>query len=274
MILSGTALADEMLALVKNTIDASSVHPRLAVVQVGDDAASTLYIERKKKIAAEIGIETEFFSIDHTTTKELVERIYELNTRPDIDAILVQIPLPKNIDTDAVIAAIDPAKDVDGFHPRNIGAYTTGQAVHTPVLVQSIEWLLKKTSVPLSGKHAVVLGKSDVFLQPLTFMLSLHGLNVTWIKPQDLPSPEIMRADVLIVAVGAPHTITEDMIKPDSIIIDIGINRLENGKVVGDVDFDRTHSKAAWITPTPGGVGPVTIAALMWNTLRLALDRS
>lgn len=275
MILSGTALANEMLALVKTTIEDNKLQPRIAVLQVGDDAASAMYVQRKSKVAESVGIALEILRFEQSTTNDLVKQISELNERADIDAILVQLPLPSNIDTDTVIAAMDPAKDVDGFHPKNIGAYTTGMPVHTPVLIQSIEWLLGKTEEPLTGKKAVVVGKSDVFLQPLTFMLSLHGLSVEWVKPQDLVASETSSADVLIVAVGGtPNLITEDMVKPGAIIIDIGINRLENGKVVGDVDFEHVQTKAGWITPTPGGVGPVTIAAIMWNTLRLALDRS
>ncbi len=273
MKLSGTATADEMLALVKQTIDESGLHPCLAVLQVGEDPASDIYVARKLKVSESVGIDVELHKFAVTTTEELIARVEELNGRADVDAILIQLPLPEGIDTDAVIRTVSPAKDVDGFHPLNIGSYTTGQTVHTPVLIQAIEWLLGKTGASLKGKKAVVVGKSDVFLQPLTYMLSLKGLLVSWVKPQDLPSGETANADVLIVAIGSPCAITADMVKPGAIVIDIGTNRLPDGKVVGDVDYAAAENIASFITPTPGGVGPVTIAALMWNTLRLALER-
>lgn len=273
MILSGTALADEMLALVKTTVEENDIHPRIAVLQVGDDTASAMYVRMKSKVAQSVGIDLEILRFEKSETDELVAEITKLNERADVNAILVQLPLPANIDTDTVIAAIDPKKDVDGFHPKNIGAYTTGMAVHTPVLIQAIEWLLGKTGESFTGKKAVVVGKSDVFLQPLTYMLALNGLSVDWVKPQELAAHGISYADVLIVAVGGtPNLITADMVKPGAIIIDIGINRREDGKIVGDVDFENVSQIAGWITPTPGGVGPVTIAAIMWNTLRLTLD--
>lgn len=273
MILSGAPISDEVLALVKKTITDNGLHPKLAVVQVGEDPASDIYVSRKTKIAESVGIEVELMREARTTTENLITHIQQLNSRSDVNAILVQLPLPKEIDTDAVIAAIAPHKDVDGFHPQNIAAYTTGQSVHTPVLIQAIEWLLGKTELPFKGAKAVIVGKSDVFLQPVTFMLALHGMNVSWVKPPELDSDQIRDADVLIVAVGTPHIITGNMIKPGAVVIDIGINRTENGKVVGDVDYTSAEH-AAWITPTPGGVGPVTIAAVMWNTLRLTLDFS
>ena len=273
MKLSGTALADEMLALVKKTIDESGLHPRLAVLQVGEDPASDIYVARKLKISESVGIAVEHQKLAATTTEELIVRVEELNGRDDVDAILIQLPLPEGINTDAVIRTVSPQKDVDGFHPLNIGSYTTGQAVHTPVLIQSIEWLLGKTGAPLKGKKAVVVGKSDVFLQPLTYMLSLKGLDVSWVKPQDLDATKTSDADVLIVAIGIPRAITADMVKSGAVVIDIGTNRLPDGKVVGDVDYAEVEKIASFITPTPGGVGPVTIAALMWNTLRLALER-
>lgn len=273
MKLSGTAIADEMLGHVKQTIDESGLRPRLAVLQVGNDPASDIYVARKLKVSESVGIDVELCKLETATTEMLITRVEELNARADIDAILIQLPLPEGVDTDAVIRTVAPEKDVDGFHPLNISSYITGQTVHTPVLIQAIEWLLGKTGVQLKGKKAVVVGKSDVFLKPLTFMLSLKGLTVTWVKPQDLSSNETATADVLIVAIGKPRAISADMVKLGAIVIDIGTNRLPDGKVVGDVDYSEVEKIASYITPTPGGVGPVTIAALMWNTLRLALER-
>ena len=274
MILSGTELANEMLALVKETIEQNHIHPRLAVVQIGDDPASDIYVARKLKVSESVGVNVELVKRAEASTDELIALVESLNGRSDVDAILIQLPLPEGIDTDAVIRTVAPEKDVDGFHPLNIGSYTTGQAVHTPVLIQAIEWLLGKTGVSLKGKRAIVIGKSDVFLKPLTFMLAHKGLQVSWVKPQDIEASAVSEADVVIVAVGIPQIITADMVKPGAIVIDIGTNRLPNGKVVGDVNVADVETKAGFITPTPGGVGPVTIAALMWNTLRLSLERA
>lgn len=274
MILSGTALADEILALVKKTVAAHQLTPRLAVVQVGSDPASDIYVRRKLQVAQSVGIEVELIRRDASTTDDLEQLIDSLNERPDVNAILVQMPLPASIDADRVVARMAPQKDVDGFHPANIAAYTSGRAVHTPVLIQAVEWLLGKTGVPLADKHAVIIGKSDVFLQPLSFMLGNAGARVSWTRPPDIDQKLVASADVLIVAVGSPRLICAEHIKQGAIVIDIGINRTTDGKVCGDVDVASVQEKAAWITPTPGGVGPVTIAALMWNTLRLTLDHA
>lgn len=273
MKLSGTALAHKKLEIIKQRIANSGVHPKLAVIRIGNDAASEIYVNRKKKIADDVGIEIELFEREIISTELLVAEIKALNERDDVHAILVQVPLPESIDTDAVIAAIDPSKDVDGFHGANIEAYMNDESIHTPVLLLAVQWLLEETEDNLDGKSAHIIGKSDIFLKPLAHALEKLGLETEWTRPEDLLGPEqTSDADVLIVAVGSPQLITGEFVKPGAIVIDIGINRLENGRIVGDVAYEEVEDRAAWVTPTPGGVGPVTIAALMWNTLQLALD--
>ena len=238
MILSGKEVADEILALVTKTISDHQLQPLLAVVQVGTDPASEIYVKQKMRVAESVGIRVELLHLATASTDELIAHIQTLNARVDVNAILVQLPLPQTIDSQTVISAIDPRKDVDGFHPENITAYTSGRAAHTPVLVQAVEWLMAKTSVPLKEKNAVIIGKSDVFLQPLTYMLSKYGAQVSWTRPPDIDRDAIKNADVLVVAVGSPYLITGDMIKAGAIVIDIGINRMDNGSVIGDVAFE------------------------------------
>ncbi len=272
MKLSGTALAEKKIAEIKKCVQESGLLPKLAVIRIGNDEASRMYVRRKQKISSEVGITLELFEFEIAHTEKIIALVHELNARADIHAILIQLPLPRELNTDAIIAAIDPKKDVDGFHTKNIGAFMSDAPVQTPVLLLAIEWLLQETGEILAHKVACIIGKSDVFLKPLAHALEKQGLQTSWIKPEELHSSELTsHADVLIVAVGSPHFITPEFIKPGAIIIDIGINRLADGRVVGDVDFESAARVAAWITPTPGGVGPVTIAALMWNTLQLAI---
>lgn len=275
MILNGNAIAREYFTELKRVMHEFTAAPRLAVIRIGSDPASEIYVRRKQKVAEELGIVVEPFERASATTEEIVAEIRALNSRDDVDAILVQLPLPADVDTDAVISAIDPLKDVDGFHPSNIIAFTCDVPVHTPVLILAILWLLKQTHAHFENKHAVIIGKSDIFLEPLTHALEKLGLTVSWIRPEALAdTSQTNQADLIIVAVGKPNLISADYIKTDATIIDIGINRLPNGTIVGDVDFEEANKKAAWITPTPGGVGPVTIAALMANTLRLHFQHS
>ncbi len=274
MILSGTELSKQILARVKNTIEEEKITPRLVVVQVGDDAASTIYVNRKTKAAQSVGIAIETMFFETATTEELVSAITGLNERPDVDAILIQLPLPASIDTQTVIESMDPIKDVDGFHPDNIAHYLLGLRDVQPVLLQAISWLLSATHQNFKGKTAAIVGKSDVFLKPLAYLLALLGMSVHWVKYDELAGEPIPSADVLVVALGRPHMIMARDVKPGATIIDIGISRTPDGKIVGDVQFDEVSPIVAWITPTPGGVGPVTIAALMWNTLLLALNKA
>ncbi len=272
MLLSGVALAKRVEDQIKNRVAGLPFTPRLVIVLVGNDPASVLYDQRKQAAAARIGIACELMHHPHTTTAQLITIIQNLNSRPDVDGILVQLPLPDDIDTEAVISAIDPVKDVDGFHPKNIAQLVRGEEVALPPLIQAIIWLLEETTVPLTSKHAVIIGKSDIFLEPLSHILTKLGMGVSWVRPQELPSEKTTRADVLVVAAGRLGCVTAHDIKPHSIVIDIGINRTATGKVCGDVLPDAA-TVADFFTPTPGGVGPVTISAALNNVVKLALRR-
>lgn len=271
MILSGTKVADKVLQTIRTIIAQHQITPKLGIVLVGADPASQLYVKRKIAVAASVGIAIELHEKNSSTTEELVALVNQLNNDPSINGILVQLPLPSNIETQKVIDAIKPQKDIDGFHPDNIKNYLNSSAAQTPVLLQAVTWLLQSTDVDLKNKTALLIGKSDIFLQPMSAALQKLGLLVSWIKPEEINSAQTQAAEVLVVAVGHAQTITKDQVRPGAIIIDIGINRLANGHVVGDTDFAALVETAAWITPTPGGVGPVTIAAAMWNTLLAAL---
>lgn len=263
MILSGIVIAQRIEEQIAARVSTLPFQPRLAIILVGTDPASVLYDQRKQTAAQRVGIACELIHLEQATTEQLVALIESLNTRTDVDGILIQLPLPDAIDTDRVVASLDPTKDVDGFHP---------QSTATPPLVQAVLWLLEETGAILAGLHAVIVGKSDIFLQPLTRALEERGMGVTWVRPPQLPSPETKRADVLISAAGNLFCITPDDIKPNAIIIDIGINRTPEGKVRGDVHPD-CAAHAAFMTPTPGGVGPVTIAAALYHVVELALRR-
>lgn len=271
MILSGTKVADKVLQTIRTIIAQHQITPKLGIVLVGADPASQLYVKRKSAVAASVGIAIELHEKTSSTTEELITLVNQLNNDPSINGILVQLPLPPNIETQKVIDAIKPPKDIDGFHPDNIKNYLNSSAAQTPVLLQAVTWLLQSTDVDLKNKTALLIGKSDIFLQPMSAALQKLGLLVSWIKPEETSAAKTQTAEVLVVAVGRPQTITKDGVRPGAIIIDIGINRLANGHVVGDTDFAALVETAAWITPTPGGVGPVTIAAAMWNTLLAAL---
>ncbi len=267
MILSGTALATKLETELAQRIVASGKKPKLVVVLIGNDPASKMYDARKAAAAARVGIDFELHAEETATTESLITLVQNLNVRADVDGILIQLPLPAGIDTDAVIAAMDPAKDVDGFHPKNIADFIADvPGARTPVLLEAIEFLLVETTQNFSGKNALIIGKSDVFLAPLTHLLEKKRLQTTFVKPEDI-TPELTgAADVLVVAVGHANLITAAHIKPGATVIDIGINRLPTGRVVGDVNFEEVEPLANWITPTPGGVGPVTIACAMRAT--------
>ena len=274
MILSGKELAARIEIELQKQIATSKITPCIAVILVGSDPASEIYITRKRAAAERVGAQFELHHETNATTESLIVLMQSLNARPDVHGILMQLPLPPGFDTDKIINAMDPAKDVDGFHPENIAAFMEDRPqAHLPVLLRAVQLLLAETKTPVEGKHAVIVGKSDVFLYPMTHLLELLGLTVTWVKPERIAEQEqTQRADVLIVAVGIPGIITADKIKPGAIIIDIGINRTAEGKVVGDVDYENCAPLASWITPTPGGVGPVTIASVFLSLTQLAQD--
>lgn len=248
------------------------VNPGLAVIIVGDDPASRTYVNNKKKACAECGIYSEEYALPaETQEKELLELIGVLNGRSDINGILVQLPLPKHISEDKVILAIDPSKDVDAFHPQNVGAIMTGDYEFLPCTPAGVMALLEEYGIDVSGKSAVVIGRSNIVGKPQAMLLLHKNATVTICHSRTKDLAEVTRqADIVVAAIGKLEFVTKDMIKPGAIVIDVGINRNAEGKLRGDVAFDEVKDVASYITPVPGGVGPMTITMLMQNTLRAA----
>ena len=247
----------------------TGIIPGLAVILVGDDPASQVYVGRKAKACAEVGFLSREYKLPaETEEKKLLKIIKKLNKDDQIHGILVQLPLPGHISTENIIAAIDPDKDVDGFHPYNVGGLMTGTPLFIPCTPRGIMELIARSGIDLKGKEAVVVGRSNIVGKPMAMLLLAQHATVTMCHSRtgDLPAVT-RRADVLIAAVGKPHMIKADMVKEGAVVIDVGVNRLENGKLAGDVAFDDVAPKASFITPVPGGVGPMTIAMLMRNTL-------
>ncbi|MDR1884998.1 MAG: bifunctional methylenetetrahydrofolate dehydrogenase/methenyltetrahydrofolate cyclohydrolase FolD [Synergistaceae bacterium] len=245
--------------------------PGLAVVLVGEDPASKVYVGQKEKASVEVGINSFVHKLPAGTTQpELLALIEDLNCDPRVHGILVQLPLPEGFDADAVISAIHPEKDVDGFHAVNVGRLWTGGRAVEPCTPKGIMALLDSTGIELKGLNAVVIGRSNIVGKPISAMLlSRHcTLTICHSRTKDLPSA-VRGGDIVVAAVGRPNFVTGDMIKQGAIVIDVGINRV-GGKLAGDVEFESASQKASWITPVPGGVGPMTIVMLMKNTLELA----
>ena len=276
IIIDGTKIAQDIRRSVREETlaftEKTGVVPGLAVVLAGDDPASKVYVGRKAKACAEAGFLSREYKLPADVGEaELLALIRDLNNDPQIHGILVQLPLPKHIATDKIIAAIDPSKDVDGFHPANVGRLVTGSPLFVPCTPRGIMELIARTGISLSGKDAVVIGRSNIVGKPMALLLLAQNATVTMChsKTKDLPAVA-RRADVLIAAIGKPRMITADMVKEGAVVIDVGVNRLENGKLAGDVAFDEVAPKTSAITPVPGGVGPMTIAMLMKNTLDAA----
>ncbi|MCM1126776.1 MAG: bifunctional methylenetetrahydrofolate dehydrogenase/methenyltetrahydrofolate cyclohydrolase FolD [Lachnospiraceae bacterium] len=248
------------------------VNITLAVIQVGADPASSVYVRNKKKGCEYIGIGSEAYELpEETTEEELLNLIEELNGKEEINGILVQLPLPAHIDEDTVIRAIDPKKDVDGFHPESVGALCIGQPGFVSCTPAGIIQLLKRSGVTIEGKECVVLGRSNIVGKPMALLLLRENATVTIAHSKTQNLKEVTkRADILIVAVGKPKMITADYIKEGAVVIDVGINRDENGKLCGDVDFESAVPVCSAITPVPGGVGPMTIAMLLNNCMESA----
>jgi methylenetetrahydrofolate dehydrogenase (NADP+)/methenyltetrahydrofolate cyclohydrolase len=245
----------------------------LAVVLVGDNPASQVYVRNKEKGCELVGIYSEKHELPADTPQEkLLALIERLNHDQNIHGILVQLPLPDHIDEKAVLTAITPDKDVDGFHPYNVGKLMVGEAQFVPCTPQGIMVLLKETGVELVGKQAVVVGRSNIVGKPVALLLLQEHATVTICHSRSKPLAEqTLRADVLVAAIGRPKFITADMVKPGAVVIDVGVNRLPDGKLCGDVDYEAVAEKASAITPVPGGVGPMTIAMLLSNTLKSAV---
>jgi methylenetetrahydrofolate dehydrogenase (NADP+) / methenyltetrahydrofolate cyclohydrolase len=243
--------------------------PGLAVILVGEDSASQVYVGRKAKACAEVGFLSREYKLPAETSEaKLLSLINDLNEDQLIHGILVQLPVPKHISTEKIIAAIDPRKDVDGFHPYNVGGLITGTPLFVACTPRGIMELITRAGITLSGKEAVVVGRSNIVGKPMALLLLAQNATVTMChsKTNDLPVVTA-RADVLIAAIGKPQMIKANMVKEGAVVIDVGVNRMGNGKLVGDVAFDEVAAKASYITPVPGGVGPMTIAMLMKNTL-------
>lgn len=239
----------------------------LAVIQVGNDPASTVYVGNKKKACAYIGIRSLAYELpEETTQEELVDLVKQLNDREDVNGILVQLPLPKQIDEDTVIRTIAPEKDVDGFHPQSVGLLSIGQKGFVSCTPAGIIQLLKRSGISIEGKECVVIGRSNIVGKPMAMLLIRESGTVTVCHSRTKDLKEVTRrADILVVAIGKRQFITADYVKEGAVVIDVGMHRKEDGKLCGDVDFDSVEPIAGAITPVPGGVGPMTIAMLMNN---------
>ncbi len=244
----------------------------LAVIQVGNDPASSVYVNNKKKACAYIGIESLAYELpEETTQEELIALIQELNHRKDVNGILVQLPVPEHIDEDAIIRAIDPKKDVDGFHPQSVGALCIGQPGFVSCTPAGIIQLLKRSGIEIAGKECVVIGRSNIVGKPMALLLLRENGTVTVTHSRTKDLKEVTRrADILVVAIGKPKMITKEYVKEGAVVIDVGIHRNENNKLCGDVDYDDVAPVCSAITPVPGGVGPMTIAMLMHNCVESA----
>lgn len=249
------------------------INPGLAVIIVGDDPASKVYVNNKKKACAEIGIYSEEYALPAETTQdELLELIDKLNNKDDISGILVQLPVPKHIDEETIINAISPKKDVDAFHPVNVGKIMVGNYDFVPCTPAGVMELIKESGIDVAGKECVIVGRSNIVGKPQAMLLLHANGTVTICHSKTKNLKEVTkRADILVAAVGIPEMITGDMIKEDAVVIDVGINRIAPKKLVGDVHFESAEKVAGAITPVPGGVGPMTIAMLMRNTLKAAV---
>ncbi len=271
-IINGKAIAAGLRAELKaktQQLAQTGKRPGLAVIIVGDDPASRVYVNNKKKACAEIGFYSEEYALPgNTTTEQLLLLINELNARSDINGILCQLPLPKGIDEKAVLLAISPEKDVDAFHPENVGHIMIGDSALLPCTPAGVMYLLHQAGVELTGKRAVVIGRSNIVGKPMALLLLQQNATVTVChsRTQNLQQT-VQEADVVVAAIGKAKFITKNYIKPGAVVIDVGITRDENGKLCGDVDFESVAPVCSAITPVPGGVGPMTIAMLMQNTL-------
>jgi len=261
-----TEIKDELKAKVELLKD-QNITVTLAVIQVGNNPASTVYVGNKKKACAYVGINSLSYELpEETSEDELLSLINELNQKDDINGILVQLPLPKHIDEDKVIRTISPSKDVDGFHPQSVGALSIGQEGFISCTPAGIIELLNRSGITIEGKECVIVGRSNIVGKPMAMLMLRENATVTICHSRTKNLMEVTkRADILIVAIGKTKLINKDYIKDGAVIIDVGMNRDENNKLCGDVDYDDVFQKASAITPVPGGVGPMTIAMLMKN---------
>jgi methylenetetrahydrofolate dehydrogenase (NADP+)/methenyltetrahydrofolate cyclohydrolase len=275
-ILDGKAIAAELKDSVKQKVDKMVAEgnraPGLVVILVGENPASQVYVRNKQNSCEQVGFYSELKKLGaDTTQEELLSLIDELNGREEVDGILVQLPLPKHIDEETVTERILPTKDVDGFHPYNVGRLTLRMPLLRPCTPRGVMTMLEKTGVDLVGKDAVIIGQSNIVGRPMALELLAARCTITIChsKTKDLED-KVRNADIVVAAVGVPKFVKGDWVKPGAIVIDVGINRLDDGTLCGDVDYDSAAEQAEWITPVPGGVGPMTVATLLENTLQAA----
>lgn len=278
-LLDGKKCAESLVADISKKViryvDSGLRKPHMTVILVAEHPPSESYVKSKIKSCESAGFESALLRFPESITEpELLAKIAGINADPATDGLIVQLPVPKHIHPQNIINAIDPQKDIDGFHPTNFGRMTLGQKAFRPATAYGICKLLQFYEIPVKGKHCVVIGRSNIVGKPISIMLSNDfeignaTVTLTHIEtPYGLLLDETRRADIIVVAVGIPGFVTEDMVKDGVVMIDVGINRLENGNIVGDVDFENVSKKCSWITPVPGGVGRMTVAALMINTL-------
>ncbi len=278
-LIDGKAIAQGVRAEVRRSVEGllarGGRRPGLAVVMVGDNAASAVYVRNKRKACEECGIASFAYDLPHSSSQlELLERIDALNADDSVDGILVQLPVPEHIRQDAIVERIDPRKDVDGFHPYNVGRLAERNPLIRPCTPYGVIRMLDHIGVSVKGKHAVVVGASNIVGRPMSLELLLMGATTTVAHrfTTDLES-HVRQAEVLIVAAGKPGLIKGDWIRPGAVVVDVGMNRRDDGTLCGDVEFEAASQRASWITPVPGGVGPMTVAMLMRNTLEASVRR-
>lgn len=266
-----TEIKDELKVTVEE-LKKQGVETCLAVIQVGDDPASSIYVRNKKRACAYVGIESFSYELpEETTEEELVKLVKELNANDKVHGILVQLPLPKHINADTIIRTISPDKDVDGFHPESVGRLCIGEPGFVSCTPAGIIQLLKRSGIEIEGKECVVVGRSNIVGKPMSILLLRENGTVTITHSRTKDLKEVTgRADILVVAIGKPKFITADYVKEGAVVIDVGMHRNEENKLCGDVDFDDVKDKVSAITPVPGGVGPMTIAMLMYNCVEAA----
>ena len=276
MIIDGKKIAENLRIKLKKEIEqlpASQIRPGLTVILIGDDSASQIYVRNKEKFAQEVGIRSKILKFDSTITEQnLISEIHKLNNDTSVHGILVQLPLPNHINSRKIISEIDPGKDVDGFHPVNVGNLSAGNEALVPCTPYGCYLLLKEVMSNLSGLHAVIIGRSNINGKPMAQLLLKEDCTVTIAHSKTKNLKQLcLTADILVAAVGKAHMVKSDWVKSDCVVIDVGINRLEengNKKIVGDVDFENIKNKVKAITPVPGGVGPMTISCLLNNTFK------
>jgi len=269
MDINGKEIAKKIKDKIKQEAESLEKKPGLAVIIIGENPASKIYIKHKERACEYVGFYSEKIELPEETTENgLLDIVEKLNKDDKIHGILVQLPLPEHIDEDKIISAINPEKDVDGFHPISMGNLLIGKKGFIPCTPKGIIKLIESTGVDIQGKDAVVIGRSNIVGKPIAMLLMRKNATVTICHSKTKNIKEVCkRADILVVAIGRANFVTEDMVKEGAVVIDVGINRLENGKLAGDVDYENVKNKVSFITPVPGGVGPMTIAMLMQNTL-------